>query len=94
MSITRNNLHKHEFIGQRIRIVSSSDTRWNGISARIVDETKNTFKIEIDGKEKVLQKKKTVFTMKIGSEKIKVNASRMIFRPEDRIKKIRKKVVA
>jgi ribonuclease P protein subunit POP4 len=93
MSVTRNNIHKHELIGLNIRIVSSSDKRWNGISAKIVDETKNTFKIDIMGKEKVLQKKETVFTIKIGKEEVNLDASRITFRPEDRIKKARKKAV-
>jgi len=93
MSITRNNIHKHELIGQNIRIVTSSDSRWNGISAKIVDETKNTLKIDINGNEKVLQKKGCEFTMKIGGESVKINASRITFRPEDRIKKAKKKAV-
>lgn len=93
MSITRNNIHKHEFIGQNIRIVTSSDSRWNGISAKIVDETKNTLKIDINGNEKILQKKGCEFTMKIGGENVKINASRITFRPEDRIKKAKKKAV-
>lgn len=91
MSVTRSNIHKHEFIGQRIRIISSYDKRWNGISATIVDETKNTFRIEQDGKERVLQKKGTVFTIKIGNEELQIDASYITFRPEDRIKKARRK---
>ena len=57
MSITKNNIHKHELIGLSAKVISSSDSSLKGISGKIVNETKKTLRIEVDGKEKVLLKK-------------------------------------
>ncbi len=93
MNANRDNIHMHEFIGQKIEIITSSHGRWNGRSAKIVDETKNTFRIEIEGKERTLPKKGTVLALKINNDNIRINTSDLSFRPEDRIKKARKKKV-
>jgi RNase P/RNase MRP subunit p29 len=91
MKATRDNIHMHEFIGRSIQIVSSSDGRWNGKFARIINETKNTFKISIEGEDKTLPKKGTILAMKLGNDNIKIDTSNLMFRPEDRIKKARRK---
>ncbi len=91
MTANRDNIHMHEFIGTDVQIMSSTDGRFNGKTARIVDETKNTFRISIDGKERTIQKKGTVLSMRLGNENIRINTSDLMFRPEDRIKKARKK---
>lgn len=93
MNITKQNIHKHELIGLNTRIIESTDKRLCGLFGRIVDETKNTFKIEILGEEKTIPKKGTTLAMKIGKTEIVMDASRLRYRPEDRIKKAKKKAV-
>ena len=93
MNATRHNIHMHELIGRSIKIVSSSDGMWNGKTARIIDETKNTFRILIEGEEKTIPKNGTVLAMKIGEDEFKIDTSNLMFRPEDRIKKARRKKV-
>ena len=68
----------------------SKSLNLNGI---IIDETKNTFKIESEGQEKIIPKKGSIFTFEIPSgEKVEVNGDILSIRPEDRIKKRFKKI--
>ena len=55
-----------------------------------VDETKNTFIIETDdGKQKKIAKKTAKFEFNIEGKKIIIDGSKIVYRPEDRIKKVR-----
>ena len=93
MSLTRNNIHKHELIGLSAQIIGSTDKGCIGLKGKIVDESKNMFRMEVDGKEKSLQKKGTVLALNIGGNRVDIDASKLRYRSEDRIKKIRKKAV-
>lgn len=93
MSVTKDNIHKHELIGLSAKVISSTDSSQKGISGKIVNETKKTLRIEVDGKEKVLQKKGTILALRIKNQEIKLNVSQLTFRPEDRIKKAKTKMV-
>jgi ribonuclease P protein subunit POP4 len=93
MSITKKNIHMHELLGLSARIIDTPDKGCIGLKGRIVDETKNTLKIETSGKEKILQKKGTVLAVKIGNDEVNIDASRLRYRPEDRIKKAKKRAI-
>ncbi|UCE73477.1 MAG: ribonuclease P protein subunit [Methanomassiliicoccales archaeon] len=93
MSITSKNIHKHELLGLQARIIKSSDKGLKGVTGRIVDETKNTFKLMTLVGEKTLMKKGTVLAVKIKDEEINIDASKLTYRPEDRIKKARRRAV-
>ena len=54
-----------------------------------MDETRNTFRIEENGKEKVIAKDIAVFEFKVGDRVYEIEGSRLRYRPEDRIKKAR-----
>ena len=82
-------LSRDEFIGLRVKIIECSDPTWIGQCGLIIDETKNTFLIEIDNKKKIIAKKTARFEFIINNEKISINGEKIKFRPEDRIKKIR-----
>lgn len=84
---TKENMLQHEFIGLEVEVVASTDRNLIGTKGKIVDETKNMFKVEINGKEKQVQKTGSVFRFEINSENIDVEGERLMFRPEDRIKK-------
>jgi ribonuclease P protein subunit POP4 len=93
MSISKNNIHKHEIIGLYAKVISSSDSSLKDLSGKIVNETKKTIEFEVDGKQKVLPKKGTVLLLKVKDQEIKLNLSQLTFRPEDRIKKAKSKMV-
>ena len=90
--ITSSNLVHHEFIGLIVDVKSKADKSLN-LNGIIIDETKNTFKIESGGQEKIIPKKGSIFTFEIPSgEKVEVNGDILSIRPEDRIKKRFKKI--
>ena len=91
--ITSKNLVHHEFIGLKVHITSKNNKSLN-LKGTIIDETKNTIKIEaIDNTEKVIPKMGSIFVFEIpNGEKIEVNGNILSIRPEDRIKKRFKKI--
>ena len=91
--ITSKNLVHHEFIGLNVQVTSESDSSLKLIGT-IIDETKNTIKIEDKNKnEKLVPKKGSIFVFELpNGEKIEVNGKILSIRPEDRIKKRFKKI--
>ena len=89
MSRTVNNIHKHELIGLDAHIIDCTDKGLIGAVGKIVDETKNTFRIDIGRSEKVIPKNGTILSVKIGREQTSIDTSGLRYRPEDRIKKTR-----
>ncbi|MCD6237189.1 MAG: ribonuclease P protein subunit [Thermoplasmata archaeon] len=89
MDMNERLLIKGELIGKSTTVVKSTDPTWVGKSGVIVDETKNTFTIEIDGDERVIAKDIAAFEFIIDGEKFTIEGSRLRYRPEDRIKKAR-----
>jgi ribonuclease P protein subunit POP4 len=82
-------LAREEFIGLPVKIKECKDTDWIGKSGLIVDETKNTFLIEIENEIKMIAKKTATFEFDYGGKKITLDGSKIAYRPENRIKKIR-----
>ena len=82
-------LAKDELIGLNVTVKECKDPSWTGKSGRIVDETKNTFLIEIEDKKKTIAKKTATFEFEYGGKKITLDGSKIAYRPEDRIKKAR-----
>ena len=82
-------LSREELIGLKVKIIECTDPNWVGQRGLIIDETKNTFHIEIENKKKIIVKKTAKFEFIINDEKIIINGEKIVFRPEDRIKKIR-----
>ena len=82
-------LAREELIGLHVKIIECTDPNWKGKSGIILDETKNTFLIELKDKEKIIPKKTAIFEFNYCGKKITLNGSKIAYRPEDRIKKIR-----
>ncbi len=82
-------LSRDEFIGLSVTILECTDPMWKGKTGQIIDETKNTFLIEIENKNKMIAKKTAIFEFIKNGEKKIINGEKILFRPEDRIKKIR-----
>ena len=80
---------KDEFIGQHVIISECTDPSLIDLSGIIVNETKNTFMIDVNGQLKCVAKNIAQFTIKKNDTLINVKGSQISFRPEDRIKKAR-----
>lgn len=91
--ITSNNLVHHEFIGLKVHATSLKNKSLN-LNGTIIDETKNTIKIEDENNyEKVIPKRGSVFVFELpNGEKIEIDGTILSIRPEDRIKKRFKKI--
>ena len=91
--ITSKNLVHHEFIGLKVHATSKMNKSLN-IQGTIIDETKNTIKIEaMDNTEKLIPKNGSIFVFEIpNGEKIEIDGNILSIRPEDRIKKRFKKI--
>lgn len=88
MSITKHNIHKHELIGMTATVKSAHDKSHFEMKGRIVDETKNTFTLEVAGTEKMLPKKGMVLAIELNDSSVSVDCGKLTYRPEDRIKKL------
>ena len=91
--ITSNNLVHHEFIGLKVHATNLKNKSLN-LKGTIIDETKNTIKIEeVDNTEKIIPKKGNLFVFELpNGEKIEIDGNILSIRPEDRIKKRFKKI--
>ncbi len=87
--ITPQNIFRHEFIGLRVKIADSSHVGFKGMQGKIIDETKNTIKIEDnEGNEKIIPKKVVILHFNLpDGRKVQVDGKIIVARPEDRIKK-------
>ena len=82
-------LARDELIGLQVKIKDCKDPNWIGKSGFIIDETKKTFLIEIENQQKMIAKDIATFEFEIQGKKISIDGSKITFRPEDRIKKVR-----
>ena len=91
--ITANNLVHHEFIGLDVHVTGKNNKSLN-LKGTIIDETKNTIKIEgLDNIERVVPKDGSIFVFEIpNGEKVEIDGNILSIRPEDRIKKRFKKI--
>ncbi len=90
MNISEKNIAKDELIGKKVKIKKCTDPNWKGKKGIIIDETKNTFLIKMDGKENRIAKKTAVFEFTYNKDKkISIKGSDIMYKPENRIKKIR-----
>ena len=84
-----NRIVKDELMGRNVTIKECTDPNWINKSGKIIDETKNTFLIEIENQQKRIAKNTAIFEFEYDRKKTIVEGSRLIYRPEDRIKKAR-----
>ena len=91
--ITSRNLVHHEFIGLNVHARSKKNSALD-LNGTIIDETKNTIKIEgSDNVEKMIPKDGNSFVFELpNGEKVEIDGNILSIRPEDRIKKRFKKI--
>ena len=82
------NLRKHELIGLEVEVLHSTDPSQAHVRGRVVDETRNTLVLEIQGDEKRIPKHGSRFRFEIQGG-LEVDGEEIRFRPEDRVKKAR-----
>jgi ribonuclease P protein subunit POP4 len=89
MTITPQNLIRHELISLAVKIKDSTDTNQKNLKGKVIDETYNTLKIETkEGKERIIPKSNSIFIFTLpNGVKVQVDGKLLISRPEDRIKK-------
>jgi len=80
---------KDELIGRYVTIKECTDPNWINLSGRIIDETKNTFLLKIGNQNKRIAKNIATFEFGCERKKTVVEGKRLLFRPEDRVKKAR-----
>ena len=92
MKITPQNFLNHELIGLRATLVQSTNKDAVGLSGRIIDESRNIFKLECCGQEKTAAKHSNTFEFTLPEgDKVRVAGDLVLGRPEDRAaKSIRK----
>jgi ribonuclease P protein subunit POP4 len=87
--MNENMLSKEELIGLTVRINECSDPEWLNRKGVIIDETKNTFLIREKNIKKRIAKNIAKFEFNLNNQKVKINGSKILYKPEDRIKKTR-----
>jgi ribonuclease P protein subunit POP4 len=78
-----------ELIGRTVIIIECSDPSWVNLSGLIIDETQQTFLIKTNNTQKRIAKQTATFAFDYHGKQTIVNGSRLVYRPEDRIKKTR-----
>jgi ribonuclease P protein subunit POP4 len=74
---------RHEIIGLTVKITKAKNQSLVGLSGVVLDETRNSFVIEKEGKRKTILKNQITELM-IGN--VRVGAKHLMKRPEERIK--------
>jgi ribonuclease P protein subunit POP4 len=87
--ITPQNIMRHELVGLNTKIIKSSHGDLEGLTGRVVNETKKTITIEDGaGVEKIIPKGSCTFHFELPEGIIvEIEGTIIVSRPEDRIKK-------
>jgi ribonuclease P protein subunit POP4 len=82
-----------EFIGAKGTISNSRHAQYVGISGQVIDETKNTFTINHQGKMKNIVKATSVFQFQLSDKStVEIDGKLLVGKPEDRLKKVVKRL--
>jgi ribonuclease P protein subunit POP4 len=92
--ITPHNIFQHELIGLNVEIIESSHQGLIGIKGKVVDETRNTIRVELGGgRETLIAKSNAIFHfLTPDGERVEIDGKILVSRPEDRIKKKFRKI--
>ena len=81
-------VRKGELIGLHVEVTRATDPSHVGVRGLVVDETMKTLVIEQEGKEKMIQKKGSVFRFDTRGG-VEVRGDDILFRPEERVRRAR-----
>ena len=76
---------RDEFMGEDVTVSKHSDPSLQGISGKIVNETRETITILSNGKAKMVSKRPGKFIFKDGE----IDGNYIAYRSQDRIKKVK-----
>jgi len=79
---------KREYIGLEVEVLVAPDPSLKGMRGTVVDETRNTFVVRGDGKDRRIPKQGARFGFTADGGFV-ISGDEIPFRPEDRIKKAR-----
>ncbi len=79
-----------EFTGSSITITAHSNPLFVNMEGSIVEETARTFRIDTNGKIKMVPKTTGRFTIKSEGFSLEVKGNSILMRPEERLKNLRK----
>ncbi len=88
----KENLHQHELIGLRLRVVRSDDTGVEGMEGTVVDETREMLAVERGGARGTAWVPKRGALLELELEDgstATLEGDRIAYRPEDRTKRAR-----
>ncbi|MCW4006244.1 MAG: ribonuclease P protein component 1 [Candidatus Bathyarchaeota archaeon] len=84
---------REEFIGTHGKVTSSCHAGYVGINGMVMDETRNTFTLQHEGKAKSIVKESAVFTFQFSDgTAVQVDGKLLVGKPEDRLKKTVKRL--
>ncbi len=84
---------REEFIGADGSVASSPHAGYLGIHGAVVDETRNTFVINYEGKMKRVVKDQAVFHFQFSDGTVvEIDGKLLVGNPEDRVKKSMKRL--
>src|SRR3990172_7973712 len=81
MMRTAKNILRHELIGLQCEIMSSNTESQIGIKGKIVDETMKTIVIRARDSEKRVQKRRTIFRLKLDDNTVDVEGTYLVSPP-------------
>ena len=86
--ISPSNLLRHELMGLDVEVLESSNSSQKGLKGKVTNETRQTLTIDTDRGEKIIAKDQCIFLFTLpGGERVRVDGSLLVARPEDRVKK-------
>ncbi len=80
---------RHELIGRGVRVLLSPSRGLAGVAGTVVDETKNTLVVQCANGEKIVPKAGCMFEFDFGGKRVRIAGDGILFRPEDRPKKVK-----
>jgi ribonuclease P protein subunit POP4 len=80
----------HELIGLSVKVVKAASLDLVGVSGVVVDETKNTLVVQTKSGGKIVPKEGSTFEFQFRGKSELLDGGRICFRPEDRLKKVKK----
>lgn len=78
---------RHELIGLECVVVDAHEPSLVGLKGEVVDETRNMLILRKERKERKIPKENATFQFSLGNQKVRVEGTALVGRPEDRIKK-------
>ncbi len=82
---------REELIGRRITVESATDPTLVGLTGEVLDETMKTLTLRNEtGSRVVVAKNAVTIAFLLEGHRVEVDGRALLFRPEDRIKKVRR----